>query len=87
MKITKKNGNLVLFDDEKVAKSILKANAETGQETVTEKMAYAIANDVFSRLTAEQEIISTQDIRSCVNTVLLENGLPLTARQYMEYKK
>ncbi len=87
MKITKKNGNVVLFDDEKVARSILNANAAIAPEKLSEKEAAAIADEVFLRLAGANEIITTQDIRGCVNTVLLDKGLLLTARQYMEYKK
>ena len=32
MKITKRNGNLVIYDDEKLVRSILKANSETDEE-------------------------------------------------------
>ena len=74
MKITKKNGNVVLFDDEKVARSILNANAAIAPETLSESEAAAIADEVFLRLAAATEIITTQDIRDCVNAVLQERG-------------
>ncbi len=87
MRITKKNGNVVLFDDEKVTRSILKANAGVALEQLSEPEAAAIADLVFSRLTASNDIITTQDIRTCVNKLLLERGLSETAARYMEYKK
>ena len=87
MKITKKNGNLSVYDDEKVTRSILRANSEVPEETITEAEAAAIADEVFARLTDESEIIATADVRACVETVLRERGLAETARHYMEYRK
>ncbi len=87
MKITKRNGMVCLFDDEKVARSILKANADADTETISPALAQAIANEVFARLTREQEIITTADVRASVFDLLLEQGLPETAKCYMEFGK
>ena len=86
MKITKRNGNITIYDDEKVVKSILKENGDT-KENMTEAAAADIAAVVFARLTAENEIISTKEIRDCVMAVLAENGYVQTAKAYEEYKK
>ena len=86
MKITKKNGNITMYDDQKVVRSILKANAETPQEKMNEKIATSIADDVFNELTEASEIITTKDIRDCVGKTLKERGYPETARLYLEYK-
>lgn len=87
MKITKKNGKVVLFDEEKVVTSILKANAEVPGEAITRKKALAIANEVFTRLTEKSEIIRTEDVRACVAELLREKGLTQTAEHYLAYKK
>ena len=87
MKITKRNGNVVIYDDEKVVNSILKANAGIAMEEISEKAAAALAGDVFTRLTARDAIISTGEVRDCVYALLLEKGYLQTAKQYMEYKK
>lgn len=86
MKITKRNGNITMYDDQKIVRSILKANAETQEETINENIATAIADDVFGRLTEESEIITTKDIKDCVVKILRERGYPETARLYLEYK-
>ena len=86
MKITKKNGNITVYDDQKVVKSILKANAETTLEDISEKVAVALADDVFSQLTEKSEFITTKEIRNCVYELLLDRGYPETAKKYMEYK-
>jgi len=87
MKITKRNGNIVLFDDEKVKKSILKANAEVGGETISEKTAGIMADEVFDSLTKEREIIQTAEVRAYVYALLKERGYPKTAETYWLYKK
>ena len=86
MKITKKNGNITVYDDQKVINSILKANAETKNEEMNENIAAALADDVFSKLTEGSEIITTADIRQCVYDLLCARGYPETARLYIEYK-
>ena len=87
MKITKKNGHETMYDDEKVINSILKANEESSEKTLTRTIAASIADDVFSRLTVENEIITTAEIRDCVDLILRERGFPETATRYTEYKK
>lgn len=87
MKVTKKNGNIVLFDDDKVIRSMLRANAETDEETLSESAAAYIAGEVFARLAKERDLISTADVRACVKQFLEEKGLPETARLYMDYHK
>ena len=87
MKVTKRNGNVVLFDDDKIVNGILKANAEVPLEELTKNEAHSIADEVFARLTAEKDIISTADVRACVYQLLLERNLPVTAQHYMEYSK
>ncbi len=87
MKITKRNGNVTLYDDEKVANSILKANGDTTGEPMSKGVAENIADDVFSRLTEENEIITTKEIRDCVMQILKERGFEETAKAYGEFKK
>ncbi len=87
MKVTKRNGNVVLFDDDKIVNGILKANAEVTLEELTKNEAQSIADEVFARLTAEKDIISTADVRVCVHQLLLERNLPGTAQHYMDYNK
>ena len=71
MKITKRNGNMTMYDDEKITRAV----------------AVNIADRVFSRLTKENEIIATKDVRDCVYEILTERGYPKTAKAYAEYKK
>ena len=86
MKVTKRNGNVVLYDDEKIIRSILKASAAAG-EAVSEKTAAYIAGEVFARLSAAEDIFSTEDVRQCVYRALCDKGYAQTAKIYMEYRK
>ncbi len=86
MKITKKNGKVAVYDDEKVINSILKANAGTG-ESLSRKKAAILADEVFQRVTEKSELISTQDVRDCLAALLREKGLTRTAENYLAYKK
>ena len=87
MKITKRSGVVALYDDEKVVKSILKANGGIAEETIARKEAVTIANEVFDTLTRNKEIITTAEVRACVYEKLLGRGFPLTAEIYRSYKK
>lgn len=87
MKITKKNGRVVLYDDEKVLNSILRANAEAPDEEITRKKAAVLADEVFQRLTEKLEIISTRDVHDCTAALLREKGYPQTAERYLSYRK
>ena len=87
MKITKKNGTIHVYDDAKVAKSILLANENIPTETIAPAMASALADEVFSRVTEKSAIVTTADVRDCVYALLQEKGLPETAKCYIEYKK
>ena len=86
MKITKRSGRLVVYDDEKLVKSIMKANEETGEE-LTEKAAAYLTDVVIGRLAKEHSIITTQMIRDGVYNALKERDLWLTAKEYIEFKK
>jgi len=87
MQVTKKNGKVVVVDDEKVVASILKANAEVPSEAMTRKTAQRYASEVFDRLTDRSEIITTAEVRDCVAEVLREKGRPHTAEHYLAYQK
>ena len=87
MKITKKNGNVVVYDDEKVINSILKANAGIQGEEISRKKAAVLADDVFTRVTDQHDVIRTQDVRDCTAAILREKGYPRTAENYLNYKR
>ena len=87
MKITKRNGNIVMYDDQKIVTSILKANAEVPGEDISKNEANAIVGQIFSKLAEKSNVISTQEIRDCTEELLKAKGYSLTAEHYVEYKK
>lgn len=86
MKISKRSGSMVFYDDEKVVRSIMKANEETDEE-LSEKSAEFLADAVLGRLIKNNTFVTTQMIKDGVYEALKERGLWLTAKQYAEYKK
>ncbi len=86
MKIAKRNGNIVFYDDEKVVNSIMKANEGTG-EALTPRQAEFLADAVLGRLIKESSFVTTQMISDGVYKALNEKELWLTAKQYREFKK
>ena len=86
MKVTKRSGNVVIYDDEKIVNSILKANAETWEE-LSPKAAEYLADVVLGRLVRKHDIITTELIRDGVYELLCERDLPMTAKRYYEFGK
>lgn len=86
MKVTKRGGRIVFYDDEKLVRSILLANDGTG-EALTEKAAQYMADVVLGRLVKEHDIVTTQLIREGVIELLRERGFLLTAARYKDYCK
>ena len=85
MKITKRSGNIVVYDDEKIVSSILKANEGTFEE-LSPKGAAFLADAVLGSLVKDHDIITTALIRQGVYDALRDRGLVLTAQRYIEYK-
>ena len=86
MKITKRSGSIVFYDDEKVVRSIMSANEGTGED-LTAKQAEFIADAVLGRLIKNHSFVTTDMIRDGIYEALNEKDLWLTARRYKEYKK
>ena len=86
MRITKRNGNPVIYDDDKLVSSILKANRETDEELSPAAAAY-LSDVVIGRLAKEHDIITTALIRAGVTRALRERGLPMTAQKYRDFSK
>ena len=86
MKITKKNGSIVLYEDEKLVNSILRANEGTEEELTPAAAAY-LSDVVIGRLVKEHDTVSTALIRDAVYRALCEHELWITAQQYREYEK
>ena len=69
MKITKRNGNLTAYDDEKIITSILRANAEVAEEALSRNTASYIADDVFELLTENHDFHAGNSIHCLLYSV------------------
>ncbi len=87
MKITKRNGKVVLYDDEKVMRSILTANKSVPGEDISREKAAFFAGEVFAHLSGDTDVPATQDVREYVYKVLTDAGFPKTAENYRDYRK
>lgn len=84
-KIKKRNGQTEDFDQQKIANSIRQAILNSGLKD--NPIADRLSKEVSSYLEdnyAGVDTLTTDDIRSAVNIVLLENNLPEVAKHYFK---
>ena len=83
--ITKRDGRVVLYDETKIAKAILKSLAATGQEDAA--AAARIANEVGEALAAQgAESYRIEDIQDQVEKCLMHSGYEEAAKSYILYR-
>ena len=80
--ITKRDGQQVPFDADKIVEAIKRAGAETGE--ITPEDAKYLARNVVSRLTYE---LTVEDVQDAVEVVLLESDYKQTAKAYILYRE
>ena len=86
MYVTKRNGSIVLYDNQNVVRSILAANRESG-EIMPRRIAFIIANTVLEKLPSTSSIVLTSDIRNAVKSELQARGYARTAANYAKFAK
>ena len=69
MKILKRAGNFVIYDDEKVVRSILRANEGTGEALSPRAAEYLADNDAYHALQITGRLIITGPTGTNVNDV------------------
>ncbi len=87
MKIRKRDGRIVQFDEKKIAEAIWKAVQAVGgrDRAETEKLSaevVAIANEKFS-----VKVPTVEDVQDIVEKVLIENGHAKVAKSYILYRE
>ena len=85
-KLKKRDGRLVSFDKEKIARAIAKAFEATykpGQNEVAETLSDEVLSILEVEGIAEPEVEHIQDI---VERVLMDNGYIQTAKAYILYR-
>lgn len=86
-KIYKRDGELVSFEQERIAKAIYKAAAEAGEND--QKLAYNLADKVVYTLENHfpKTVPMVEDVQDIIETVLIENGYSSIAKAYIIYRQ
>lgn len=84
-KIKKRNGQIEDFDQQKIANSIRQAILNSGlkDNPIADRLSKEVSGYLEDNY-AGIDTITTDDIRSAVNIVLLENNLPEVAKHYFK---
>lgn len=85
--ITKRDGEIVNYNVDKIILAISKANAEIEDETIPKKLLETIINLVENKVLEYEEVVSVEDVQDSVEESLLEVGLVKTARAYIQYRE
>jgi len=87
-KVTKRNGGVVDFDQEKITSAVLKAITATGQGDgeISKKVSNRVVQ-ILNRRFKEAEIPHVEQIQDIVEEVLILEGLVETAKAYILYRE
>ncbi|MCX6737907.1 MAG: ribonucleoside triphosphate reductase, partial [Candidatus Parcubacteria bacterium] len=88
IKVKKRDGSIVEFEQEKISKAIYKAITATGQgDGVLSKQLSKKVADILGRRFQENEIPDVEQIQDIVEEVLIAENLTETARAYILYRE
>ena len=83
--IRKRNGDVAVFDVEKITNAIRKANMESTDHTFTEKELAALTKNVIEHV-ADKEIPGVEYIQDAVERALIKKNYASTAKAYILYR-
>lgn len=88
--VIKRDGTIVPFDTDKIARAIEKALAVTGE--ATQENADRLTESVVATLSRQADTdnvstLSVEQIQDAVETELMHGGLPVTAKAYILYRE
>lgn len=90
MKILKRDGREVDYDEKKIISAIAKANDEVGKENskamLSGKMIDAIAEEVGNELKHFSYTPKVEDIQDLVENKLIKYGAAVVAKKYIKYR-
>ena len=81
IKTVKRNGDIVLFDKQKIVIAIMKAM--TDSDEVNKGTTLRIANDISK---IEKDKVTVEEIQDLVETKLMKSQLSKTARHYIRWR-
>ena len=82
MKIKKRDGTIVPFDETKITNAILKALTASG--VPSESVAKRVTGDVVKKLSGD--VVSVEDVQDQVEAALMTRGLLAPAKAYILYR-
>ena len=87
MKLIKRNGSEVIFDREKIAIAITKANEAVDEdERITKGKINKIAANVESRCEKLGRAVNVEEVQDLVENELMRSGAFILARAYITYR-
>ena len=87
MKIIKRSGAEVVFDREKIASAIRKANIQVDEiDRLSEKQITSIVDDIEIQCHKEGHALNVEDIQDLVETGIMANGAYKVAKLYITYR-
>ncbi len=86
MNIIKRSGEEVLFNPEKIAKAISKANASVPEEQMDANIIESITSSVSEQAEGLNHTPTVEEIQDMVVRALMSNGFYAIATHYIEYK-
>lgn len=88
MKITKRDGREVVFDQEKISNAVLAAAKACDGRTTdeTETLADVIAETIANLVELSQEVVNVEDIQDKVEELLMVSDRKDIARAYITYR-
>lgn len=84
--ISKRDGEIVNYDVDKIINAFLMASEEVG-ESIEDASIKAVVSKVEDNLLAEDDIVSVEQIQDKIEEALLQNGFTKTARAYIQYRE
>jgi ribonucleoside-diphosphate reductase alpha chain len=90
LQVRKRNGSLVDFDINKIANAVLKAFLNTGEggEKEAKKIAKKVVAELLDKVQIDEAYIpKVEEIQDLVEKHLIWEGLVLTAKHYILYRK
>lgn len=88
LKVKKRNGSIVDFDVNKIAKAVFKAAQSVGGKDY--KMSEALAKEVYEYIKAKEypnNIPQVENVQDAIEKVLIENGHARTSKAFILYRE
>ena len=87
MKLIKRNGAEVVFENEKIYNAVLKANAAVGEEhRISESEVQKITKNVEKKCEKLHRAVSVEEVQDMVEDELMRKGAFVLAKAYITYR-